>query len=128
MILENQNEINQIESCPLANEERDIILFRFCESNPIGQKDIIPFAILKPEVFDKNCLGWGLSHFNSKEATINTIKTLTKKKREKIIAIGNINIDNKTALKHQSGNNKSHYTVYPLKNVNFISKFATEKI
>lgn len=128
MILENHPEISKLPNCPLINEEDTITLFRFCENNPISSKDIVPFAILKPEMFAQECLAWGLSLFNTREATIKIIKGLPTKKRKRIIAIGQIEVDNSIALKHQSCDNINHYTLYPLKNVNLISKFTTQEI
>lgn len=128
MVLENQDEIEKLNNCPLNNEDKTITLFRFCENDPINNADLIPFAISKPELYAKDCLAWGLSLFSTKEATLKIIKGFSTKKRKKIVAIGSIDIDNTTAVKHKSGHNTSHYTVYPLKNVNLIGKFTTEKI
>jgi hypothetical protein len=128
MYLENQDEIDKLDNCPLYNEDKTITLFRFCKNAPIDNDDLIPFAILKPELYANDCLAWGLSLFNTKEETLKIIKALPSKKRKKIIAIGSIDIDKNTAVKHKSGQNKSHYTIYPLKNVNLISRFTTEKI
>lgn len=128
MYLENQDEIEKLGDCPLYNEDKTITLFRFCENDPIENADLIPFAILKPELYANKCLAWGLSLFSTKEDTLKIIKSLPIKKRKKIIAIGSIDIDKNTAVKHKSGENKSHYTIYPLKNVNLIGRFTTEKI
>jgi hypothetical protein len=128
MVLENHEKINKLKDCPLKNDDKIITLYRFSENNPIINTDLIPFAISKPEIYAEECLAWGLSLFNNKEATLRIIKGLPTKKRRKIIAIGSIDIDITTAVKHKSGQNSSHYTVYPLKNVNLISKFTTENI
>jgi hypothetical protein len=128
MILENQDEISKLENCPLKNDDKTITLYRFCKNDPINNVDLIPFAISKPEIYAKDCLAWGLSLFSTKEATLKVIKVFPSKKRKKIIAIGSIDIDKTTAIKHKSGFNTSHYTVYPLKDVNLIGKFATEKL
>jgi hypothetical protein len=128
MVLENHEKINKLEDCPLKNDDKIITLYRFSQNNPINNTDLIPFAISKPEIYAEKCLAWGLSLFNNKEATLRIIKGLPTKKRRKIIAIASIDIDITTAVKHKSGENTSHYTVYPLKNVNLISKFTTENI
>ena len=127
MELENHEEIIKIDNCPSINENGIIKLFRFVENNPIEETDLVPHAILHPHL-SNNCLAWGLSFFKSKEASLNVINGLNIKRKRKIIGIASIDTDDKIAIKHQSGVNNYHYTVYPFKNVNFIDKFTTEKI
>jgi hypothetical protein len=128
MILENQKEIEKLDNCPMKDDLKTIRLYRFCANNPILIDDLIPKAISNPDAFSENCLAWGLSLFNTKEATIKMITGFSVKTRKKIKGIAVIEVDSNIAVKHQSGDSKNHYTVYPYQNVNFISRFTTENI
>lgn len=123
MILENQVTIKKLDDCPLTDEKKTLKLFRLVQNNPITASDLVPYAIDNPDKFAHLCLGWGLSTHNSLEASIKAIKGLSSKKRKKIIAVFSIDIEESIAVKHQSGENKNHYTVYPYENVGFIKKF-----
>lgn len=128
MILENKDKILKLDNCPLQNEEKTIKLYRLSENNPIENVDLVPYAVSNPERHAEKCLAWGLSFYNTLEATRSALNGMPTKRRKKIKAVMIIEVDKTIAIKHKSGENKNHYTVYPYQNVDFISKFTLENI
>ena len=53
-------------------------------------------------------------------------KVLSKRKKSK--GIYSVIVSKEMAIKHQSGSNKQHFTVYPYEDVNYITNFVKEKL
>lgn len=130
-VLKHHEIINSLGNCPLLNEEKTMKLFRWCENDIIKDADLLPLAIDNPSrtfIGDSLCLSWGISTYDCIEASQNAVKVFSKKKREKLKSIYSIEVDKSMAVKHQSGTNKNHYTVYPYENRDLVNSFSKETI
>ena len=131
MILKYKDELNKLPNCPLVNDENTIKVYRWSANDPIQESDFLPLALEEPKrnfPEDKICLSWGVSTHNTITATKNAIRIFSKKKRDRMKTIYSIEIDKTLALKHQSGCDKNHYTVYQYENIDIIGKFSQEII
>lgn len=129
MVLNYDKDIRSLENCPLENDDRTIKLYRLALSSPMTNEDLKPLAFINPKVWGKNCRAWGLSFHTNIEGSKNTLKILNKKKKaNRTLIVYSLEVDKDCAIKHQSSDDKSHYTVYPYSEVDVLSKFALEII
>lgn len=128
MDLENQDEIFKIKDCPNICDEKTKTLYRWVENNPLVENDILPFAKIHPLRFSSECLGWGISMYNTIDSIKEIFKAFSVKKQKKMIAVFSIVISKEIAHNHQSGNNENHYSVYPYKDIKLLNKFSHENI
>ncbi len=122
MKLKYQKEINSIANCPVDNQKEEKILFR-CVENPMTNDSFLPQAVLLKPKYQKYCPAWGLSMFSNYDSAKQVLKSLSKKKGSKYKSIAKSNITESDGVKH-CGNNKKHYTFYPEKDLDLLSKFA----
>ena len=122
MQLEYQDKLNSIENCPLENQKGEKILFR-CVENPMTENSFIPNAVLLKPKFQDNCLAWGLSLFSNYDSAKQMLNNLSKNKQINYSNIAKSNLTDLDGVKHY-GKNKKHFTFYPKKNMNILSKFA----
>lgn len=121
MELEFQEDINKIEDCPLGNENKDKILYRWV-SNPLTIEDFIPHSIQKSRL-KKKCIAWGLSTFDSVAALNEKLENLTPVMKEKFPQIAKANITEETGIKYKSTQTNGHYTYFPKKGVDLLTIF-----
>lgn len=121
MELKYQKEISTIENCPVEHQPGEKILFR-CVEEPMTENSFVPNAVLLKPRFENNCLAWGLSMFSSYDSAKQTLQNLSKSKRVNYSKIAKTNVTDKDGVKHCS-KNKSHYTFYPEKDLDLLSKF-----
>lgn len=117
-----QNQLEQIENCPVENLKGDKILFR-CVENPMTEKSFVPQAVLLKPKFNDNCLAWGLSLFSNYDSAKQMLNNLSKNKQINYSDIAKSNLTDLDGIKHTS-KNKNHFTFYPEKNIDILSKFA----
>ena len=122
MQLEYQEKLDLIENCPLENQKGEIVLFR-CVENPMTHSSFIPNAVLLKPKFQDNCLAWGLSLFSNYDSAKQMLNNLSKNKQVNYSNIAKSNLTDFDGIKHYS-KNKKHFTFYPKKNINILSKFA----
>lgn len=122
MKLKYQKEINSINNCPAENQKGEKILFR-CVENPMSIDSFLPNAVLLKPKFQNNCLAWGLSLFSNYSSAKQTLNNLSKNKRTNYSKIAQSNLTEEDGIKHCS-KNKKHYTFYPVKSLDILSKFA----
>lgn len=122
MELKYQKEINTIENCPVEHQPGEKILFR-CVEEPMTDNSFKPNAVLLKPKFEDNCLAWGLSLFSSYDSAMQTLKNLSKSKRVNYSKIARTNLLDSDGIKHCS-KNKTHYTFYPEKNLDLLTKFV----
>ena len=122
MQLEYQDKLDTIENCPLENQKGEKILFR-CVENPMTENSFKPHAVLQKPKFQDNCLAWGLSLFSNYDSAKQTLHNLSKNKQVNYSNIAKSNLTDLDGIKH-NGKNKKHFTFYPKKNSDFLSKFA----
>lgn len=122
MIFEYQEKIDLIENCPNNNEVGDKILYR-CVENPMSENSFIPNAVLLKPKHSNNCLAWGLSLFNNYNSAKEMLNNLSKNKQVKYSGVAKSVLTDLDGIKH-CGKNKKHYTFYPKKDLDILSKFA----
>lgn len=122
MTLEYQEKLNSIENCPLENQKGEKILFR-CVENPMTVNSFIPQAVLLKPKYQDNCLAWGLSLFSNYDSAKQMLNNLSKNKLVNYSNIAKSNLTDLDGIKH-SGTNKKHFTFYPKKHTDILSKFA----
>lgn len=122
MELKYQKEINSIDNCPVENVKEEKVLFR-CVEDPMNDDSFLPQAVILKPKYQKFCLAWGLSMFSNYDTAKQTLKNLSKKKSNKYNSIAKSNITENDGVKH-FGKNKKHYTFYPEKDLDLLSKFA----
>ena len=85
---------------------------------------IIYAALEKPKHKD-NCLAWGLSLFIDIKSANDVLKSLSKKKNQKVnyMAVACGKLTDNDGIKHSS-QNKNHYTFYPKVDFDFNDKFT----
>ncbi|WP_139255666.1 hypothetical protein [Flavobacterium fryxellicola] len=98
------------------------ILFR-CVENPMTENSFIPNAVLLKPKFNDNCLAWGLSLFSNYDSAKQMLNNLSKNKQMNYSNIAKSNLTDLDGIKHTS-KNKNHFTFYPEKNTDILSKFA----
>ena len=121
MELENHVYLNQIENCPALNDKGSMRLYR-CVQNPMGESSFEPLAVTKSK-YKSSCLHWGLSTYRSLNAAKDQLNNLSKKKQSIYNAIAEYTVEEVDGIKHQSLANKFHYTFYPIKGFDFVTKF-----
>lgn len=122
MELKYQKNINLIENCPVDSQKGEKILFR-CVENPMTEDSFIPQAVLLKPKHQNNCLAWGLSLFSNYDSAKQMLNNLSKNKSINYSSIAQSNLTDIDGIKHNS-KNKKHYTFYPEKNTDILSKFA----
>jgi hypothetical protein len=122
MELKYQKEINSIKDCPVENQKGEKTLFR-CVENPMDINSFQPNAVLLKPKFQDNCLAWGLSLFSNYDSAEQMLNNLSKKKRTNYSEIAQSKLSEEDGIKHAS-KNKKHYTFYPEKSLDILSKFA----
>ena len=127
MVLNYDSEIKSLDNCPSENDERTLKLYRIALTDPMTKADLKPLAILQNESWGRECRAWGLSFHSSLDGSKNAFKILNKKKKRKLIVYSLV-VEKDLAVKHQSSNDKLHYTVYPCKGIDVLSKFIPEII
>ncbi|OJX54368.1 MAG: hypothetical protein BGO88_12020 [Flavobacterium sp. 38-13] len=122
MELKYQKEISTIENCPIENLSGEKILFR-CVEESMTENSFLPNAVLLKPKFEKECLAWGLSLFSSYDSAKQVLQNLSKSKKVNYSKIARTNLTDNDGIKHCS-KNKSHYTFYPQKNLDLLTKFV----
>lgn len=122
MKLRYQKDIDKIENCPSDNEKGNKELYRFILSNSIDENSFVPNSTIFKPKFDKICIAWGLSTYDSLNNAEEALRNLPKKTREKFKAIAVGDISDKDGIKYLT-KSKGHYTLFPFKDVNLLSKF-----
>lgn len=122
MELKYQKEINSIDNCPSENQKGEKILFR-CVENPMSINSFQPNAVLLKPKFHNNCMAWGLSLFSNYDSAKQILNNLSKNKSVNYSKIAKSNLSEKDGIKHNS-KNKKHYTFYPEKSLDILSKFV----
>lgn len=122
MHLKYQDKLDSIDNCPLENQKGEKLLFR-CVENPMTEKSFIPNAVLLKPKFQDNCLAWGLSLFSNYDSAKQMLNNLSKNKQVNYSNIAKSILTDLDGVKHNS-KNKKHYTFYPEKNTDILSKFA----
>ncbi len=123
MELQFQENINKIEGCPANNEGGDKTLYRFIMSIPLDSDSFKPHSLIHKPKFDNICIAWGLSTYDSLKSAKEALQNLPKKTREKFTAIAVSEITDADGIKYPT-KNKRHYTFFPKKEVNLLSKFV----
>lgn len=121
MKLLNQDEINKIDGCPSENFKGKLRLFRWVNSNNIEQS-FDCYASTKPK-YAKECIAWGLSTYKSRKSAIEVLKNLPTGMQKKFNAIAACEIEDSDGVKYQSRENINHYTFFPIKEFDMVSKF-----
>lgn len=122
MKLKYQDKLDSIENCPVENQKGEKILFR-CVENPMTENSFIPNAVLQKPKLQNNCLAWGLSLFSNYDSAKQMLNCLSKKKQVKYSTIAKTKLTDFDGVTHNS-TNKIHFTFYPEKNIDILSKFA----
>ncbi|MFD2726271.1 hypothetical protein [Hyunsoonleella rubra] len=123
MELKFQEKINKIDDCPANNESGDKNLYRFILSVPMNSDSFKPHSLIYKPKFDNICIAWGLSTYDSLKSANEALQNLPKKTREKFTAIAVSKITDEDGIKY-STKNKKHYTFFPKKEVNLLTKFV----
>ena len=123
MELKFQESINKIKDCPSDNEDGNKTLYRFILSVPLDLDSFKPHSLIHKPKFDNLCIAWGLSTYDSLKSANEALQNLPKKTRKKFIAIAVSEITDEDGIKY-STKNKRHYTFFPKKEVNLLTKFA----
>ena len=122
MKLKYQEQIDAIGDCPSININGQLELFR-CVSNPIDDDSFLPQAVLLKPKHQDNCLAWGLSCFSSESSAKGTLANLSKRKRSNYSIIAKGMITDEDGIKHRSGANKQHFTLYPIEGLDLSKRF-----
>jgi len=121
-----QENIDEIENCPLGNEQKDIDLYRLIKDEDICNKDLEPKAVNpRNKKFQKECIGWGISTYNSLEVAINIYEGMNETLQARFSHIAIVTVNESFGVKYQTGDNKNHYTLFPCVDDNLLSKFKT---
>src|SRR5690554_2147800 len=123
MTLKFQENIDKIEGCPAKSENGDKTLYRFILSVPLDSDSFKPHSLIHKPKFDNICIAWGLSTYDSLKSAQEALQNLPKKTREKFTAIAVSEITDDDGIKYPT-KNKRHYTFFPKKEVNLLTKFA----
>lgn len=122
MELNFQKEIDKIDNCPANNEIGEKTLFRFIKK-PIDKNSFTPHSIIHKPKFNNLCNAWGLSTYDSLRSAKEAFKNLPAKTRLKFDSIAFAKVTDKDGIKYHT-KNKVHYTFFPKKNLDLISKFS----
>ena len=123
MKLKYQKKLDSIENCPVSHEKGKKVLYR-CVEDPLNIESFQPQAVLLKPKYQNRCIAWGLSVFDNFDSASQTLKNLSKKKRNKYNAIAKSLISDKDGVKYCT-KNKRHYTFFPESSLNLVEKFET---
>lgn len=126
MELKFQENISKIKGCPAGNEAGDKTLYRFITSLPLAENSFKPHSMIYKPKFDNLCNAWGLSTYDSLSSATEALKNLPKKTRKKFMAIAVSEVTDNDGVKYPTSN-KRHYTFFPKKELNLLTKFTVIK-
>jgi hypothetical protein len=113
-------------------KERERTSYRWCFSEISDERNFLPKYLRKPDEEDDNCLGWGLSFFNTLEEgkqrlnEVVGLRTFLYKKLGDHIAIGELSKEDGISNK---SDRTGHFTLFEYKNVDLSKKFeVVEKV
>lgn len=130
--LKYQEEIDKMD-CDLEGfNEQERIAFRWTFDDINDKRNFLPRFLLKPEMEKTDCIGWGLSFFETNETAKNRLREIVGyrknlfKKLGTHVAMGNLDGENGLSDKAQSN---GHFTHFEYKGVSLSVKFnIVEKV
>ena len=121
MKLRYQEEIEEIENCPVTHEKGNRVFYRWIKDH-LNEESFEPHAILHNGRFKNLCEGWGISLFISLSAAKEVLNNLPPKKRLQYKSIAKGEIFESEGIKYYTKNEK-HYTFFPKDDIDLVSKF-----
>lgn len=125
MALFYQENIDEVENCPLPNYDNDLILFRLIKSSLIEQQDLLPKSAnprFKATQFE--CESWGLSTYDNLNSAINNFLLMPENLRSRFSHIAKVNVTTEFGIKCKTFDDKSHYTLFPNVDDKILEKFT----